>query len=87
MSFDGIDGAVTVPNVGGLAVGNASHTVAAWVNVASLPSNRAWILSWAMRGQGRITGSSIARGKRNWASGMERRYLRRWWWGSGRTLR
>ena len=50
--FDGIDGSVTVPHVNGLLAGNTAHTVTAWVNVTSLPSNRAWILLLGNEGTG-----------------------------------
>ena len=54
LSFDGYSGAMTVPNVGGLAPGNTPHTIAAWVNVTSLPmpGNRAWILLLGSEGTG-----------------------------------
>jgi uncharacterized protein len=52
LSLDGIDGAVAIPNVNGLAPGNTPHTIAAWVKVTRLPSNRAWILLLGNEGTG-----------------------------------
>jgi hypothetical protein len=52
LSLDGINGTVTVPNMRGLGAGNTAHTVAAWVKVISLPSNRAWILLLGNEGTG-----------------------------------
>ena len=52
LSFDGVSGAVTLPAVAGLAPGNTPHTVAAWVKVNVLPSNRAWILLLGNEGTG-----------------------------------
>jgi hypothetical protein len=44
LNLDGVDGAMTVPDAKELAVGNTAHTVAAWVNMIRLPSDRAWIM-------------------------------------------
>jgi RHS repeat-associated protein len=52
LSFDGASGAVTLASVSGIATGNTPHTVAAWVKVNALPSNRAWILLLGNEGTG-----------------------------------
>ena len=52
LSFDGSSGTMNVPNVTGLPAGNTPHTIAAWVKVTSLPSNRAWILLLGNEGTG-----------------------------------
>lgn len=45
LSFpEGKNSYATVGTVNGLAAGNSAHTIAAWVKVAKLPENRAWIL-------------------------------------------
>jgi hypothetical protein len=41
-----------IANVNGIAAGNTAHTIAAWVKVAKLPENRAWILLLGSEGEG-----------------------------------
>jgi RHS repeat-associated protein len=52
INFDGISQFASVARVVGLGSGNTPHTVAAWVKVNALPSNRAWILLLGNAGTG-----------------------------------
>ena len=52
LSFDGVSSYVGLSNVAGLVPGNTPHTIAAWVKVNALPSNRAWILLLGNEGNG-----------------------------------
>jgi hypothetical protein len=49
---EGKESYVAVATVNGIAAGNTAHTVAAWVKVAKLPENRAWILLLGSEGEG-----------------------------------
>jgi hypothetical protein len=49
--FDGNNDYMGVPSVSGLT-GNTPHSIEAWVRVASLPANRAWILQLGNAGTG-----------------------------------
>ena len=52
LSFNGSNAALTRANVQGINTGNTPHTVAAWVKVNALPSNRAWIMLLGPEGAG-----------------------------------
>lgn len=53
LSFpEGKESCVTLAAVNGLAAGNTAHSIAAWVKVAKLPENRAWILLVGNEGEG-----------------------------------
>jgi hypothetical protein len=52
LSFNGTSSYVSIATLNGLTPGNTAHTTSAWVNVTSLPANRAWILLLGNEGAG-----------------------------------
>jgi len=52
LNFNGFNDGVNLNTVNTLATGNTPHTIAAWVKINSLPSNRAWLLLLGQEGTG-----------------------------------
>ena len=52
LSFDGINDGLSLSRLAGLSNGNTPHTIAAWIRINSLPSNRAWLLLLGDQGEG-----------------------------------